>query len=141
MKLVVDTNVLLTFFWQSSVARVVFSDQHIGLCAPEFALEEIKKHESELMKKAKLSPVHFNQMRKEMAMLVEFIPLAEYRSFLETARSITPDPDDIDFVALSLKFQCPIWSNDHALANQNHFKVCATKEIIELLAMQRMDDD
>jgi predicted nucleic acid-binding protein len=45
---------------------------------------------------------------------------------------ITPDPKDADFVALALKFEAVLWSNDKALKGIGGIKVVNTKEIISL---------
>jgi len=130
MKLVVDSNVLFTFFWKNSVARELFLCQDIELFSPEFALHEIDKYHDEIMRKAKLSPHEFNKQKHELSVYIEFIPVKEYSSFFKQSSEITPDKDDVDFIALSLKLACPIWSNDHVLKNQKHFKVLTTKEVI-----------
>ena len=54
MKLVVDSNVLFTFFWKGSVFKN-FLDTPIQLFSPEYALEEINKYSLEIMKKTSLS--------------------------------------------------------------------------------------
>ncbi|MBI2136693.1 hypothetical protein HYU06_06500 [Candidatus Woesearchaeota archaeon] len=131
MKLVVDSNVLFTFFWKNSVARELFLKQDLELFAPEFALQEINKYHDEIMRKAKLSPHEFNKQKHELSIYIEFISIEEYSLFFMQASEITPDRDDVDFVALSLMLSCPIWSNDIVLKNQKHFKVLTTKEVIE----------
>ena len=132
MKFVVDSNVLFTFFWKNSAAKELFLNQDLELFAPEFALQEIDKYHDEIMRKAKLSPNEFNKQKHELSIYIEFIPLKEYSSFFRHASEITPDKDDVDFVALSLKLVCPIWSNDLVLKNQKQFKVLTTKEVIEM---------
>ncbi|HLD88876.1 MAG TPA: PIN domain-containing protein [Candidatus Nanoarchaeia archaeon] len=132
MKLVVDSNVVFTFFWKKSVARELFLKQDLELYSPEFALEEISKYSDEIIFKTKTTPEEFNKIKKELLVLVDFIPLKEYADYLQHAAKITPDKDDVDFVALSLKLKCPIWSNDNEIRNQAHFKVLTTKEVIGL---------
>ena len=61
-KLVVNTNVLMTFFWKSSVFRKVVHGQELELLSPEFALEEINKHENEIKKKADINNEEFKKM-------------------------------------------------------------------------------
>ena len=68
--------------------------------------------------------------------IVEFIPLEEYSSFMKEALAI-PDPDDIDFTALALKLDCPLWSNDKELKQQTVVKVFSTSELISLLSETR----
>lgn len=85
------------------------------------------------MKKTGISLEEFKRLRRELAILVEFIPLEEYTSFMKEALAI-PDPDDIDFTALALKLDCPIWSNDKELKQQTVVKVFSTSELIAFLS-------
>lgn len=133
MEFVVDTNVLFTFFWEGSFTRKLLVKQELELFSPEFALEEINSHCDEILKKTGISLEEFKKLRKELAILVEFIPLEEYSSFMDKASAI-PDPDDVDFAALALKLNCPIWSNDKGLKQQSRVKVFSTSELIESLS-------
>jgi len=132
MRLVVDTNILFSLFWKGSFLQKVMVSQELELYSPEYALEEIKKYEKEIMRKTKLSKKEFNERRRGLPILVEFIPLKEYGKFFKQLKEV-PDKDDIDFLALALKLKCPIWSNDKALKKQNKVKVLATKEVLNEL--------
>lgn len=64
MKLVVDTNILFTFFWKDAVAMQLFIFQDLELYAPAFALEEIEKYNLEIKKRANISDKGFKKLRK-----------------------------------------------------------------------------
>lgn len=131
MELVVDTNILYTFFWKKSLARKILMKTNLGLFSPEFALEEINAHESDILKKTGLSKKEFRQLRTDLAIAVEFIPLEEYKKFLKPASDISPDPNDVDFFALALKLSCPIWSNDSLFKKQNKAIVFSTLDLLK----------
>lgn len=132
MRLVVDTNVIFSLFWKRSILPKVMACQDLELYSPEFALEEIKKYEVEIRKKTSLSKREFNSKREELPILIEFVPLKEYRGFFKKLKDV-PDKDDIDFLALALKLDCHIWSQDKALKKQEKVKVLATKEVLREL--------
>jgi len=132
MKLVVDSNVVFTFFWKNAIATDLFVFQDLELYTPQFTLEEIDKYENEIKRKAKMTEKEFHDIKKELQMLITFVPLQNYRPFLEKAIKITPDPNDVDFFALALEKECSIWSNDKELKKQNSVKILTTKEVIEL---------
>ena len=141
MKLVVDSNVLFTFFWKDSVFKN-FVDTPVQLFSPEYALEEINKYSLELMKKTSLSKERFKKLKQELALKVEFISLEEYSPLFHKALTIvskSPKNEyeefvkDIDFFALALMLSYPIWSNDKLLKKQSKVIIFNTKEIIELL--------
>lgn len=130
MELVVDTNVLYTYFWKGSFARRVLMRMGLKLFSPEFALEEINAHESDIAKKTGLSSDEFKLLRKDLAIAVGFIPIEEYREFLSEALSIAPDSNDVDFLALALKLKLPLWSNDALLKKQKSVRVFSTPDLL-----------
>ncbi len=129
MRLVVDTNILFTLFWKGSFLQKVMVSQELELYSPEYALEEIKRYEKEIMQKTRLEKKEFNEIRKGLPILTEFVPLKEYSKFFKELKEV-PDKDDIDFLALALKLKCPVWSNDKALEKQSLVKILTTKEIL-----------
>ncbi len=132
MKLVVDSNILFTFFWKNATATDLFVFQNLDLYSPEFALEEIEKYAPEIIRKAKMTEKEFLDIKKEIQMLITFVPLATYASSLPQSIKISPDKDDVDFFAVALLKDCPIWSNDKRLRQQTKVKIMTTKEIIDL---------
>jgi predicted nucleic acid-binding protein len=104
--------------------------QDIELFAPEFALEEINKYKNDIIKRNKLTIKEFEQIKLDVAIAVKFIPLEEYSQFLKKALKMCPDPNDIDFFALSIKLNLPIWSNDSRLKNQKEIEIISTRELI-----------
>lgn len=134
MKFVVDTNILFTFFWQNSFTKGILIDQDFKFFAPEYALQEINNHKNEIIIKTGISEENLEELRRDLAACVDFIPTEEYKEFLMKANSLIPEyKDDIDFLALALKLNLPIWSNDHHLKKQSEVKVYTTKEFIDLL--------
>jgi len=140
MRLVVDSNVLFTFFWKDSAFRNILN-KSIELFAPEYALEEINEHSSEIIKKTSCSESEFKKLKTDLALKVVFVPLEEYSSDFPRVISMadqlineeyTEFVKDIDFFALAVKISCPIWSNDKLFKKQSKLLVFTTKEIIEL---------
>jgi predicted nucleic acid-binding protein len=131
MKLVVDTNILFSFFWKNSFTRKSLINQDLELISPEYALEEISRHSDEIIRKLKISLKEFEKIRKELAIMVEFIPSKEYSKYLKKALKFSPDKDDIDFFALALKYKISVWSNDKALKRQKVVNVISTEDLVE----------
>ncbi|HJH25486.1 MAG TPA: hypothetical protein C5S37_01660 [Methanophagales archaeon] len=69
-----------------------------------------------------------------MKLFVKVFALSEYRGFLSDAKTIPPDPDDVDFAALALKLDCPLWSNDKELKQQSVVKIFSTSDLISFLS-------
>ena len=143
MKLIVDSNVLFTFLWESSFFKKISVSQKLELISPEYALEEINRYSAQILEKTGISKEEFSKLKKELAIVVEFIPLEEYSSFLKEFRKLVePQPqdrkkellEDADFFALSLKMKCSIWTNDKQFKKQMFFSILSTKDVIDLLS-------
>ena len=130
MELVVDTNILYTYFWERSLARRFLMKMDLELFSPEFALEEINSNESDILKKTGLSKKEFDDARSNLAIAVEFIPLGEYKKFLKPALKFSPDPNDVDFLALAMKLKLPLWSNDSLLKKQIKVRIFSTLDLL-----------
>lgn len=131
MRLVVDTNILFSYFWEYSVTKRILMSQDMELYSPEFALEEINKHKKDIIEKNNLTDEGFETVRFDIAVAVKFVPIEDYSSELNNALSYCPDPDDVDFIALASKMKLPIWSNDSRLKAQKNIEIISTKELLD----------
>ncbi len=142
MKLVVDTNILITFFWKKSTFSQIIENQTLELFSPEYALKEIKENKEEIKRKSKITEKEFNERREELSIKVNFISIEYYSDvFMEVIKTISQlkqhDMEellkDIDFLALAIKLNCPLWSHDKLLAKQDSITIFSTGEIITIL--------
>ena len=141
-QLVVDTNILITFFWENSTFSQILKENKFELFSPEYALTELKKHEEEIIKKANITKNLFDKKREEFLEYIEFISLEMYSGEFKIIQQILKDYrkneeeqliEDIDFLALALKLNCPLWSHDKLLKKQEKIIILTTKDIIELI--------
>jgi len=142
MKLVVDTNVLITFFWKNSTFNKIIHDKNLHLYAPAYALTEINKYAHHIQKKTGLSALRFKKLRNELYEHVQFMPFDEYASYFLTAqemgKGLTKEQyelflDDLDFIACAFAWGCPLWSNDKLLKEKTKIEVLTTAEVVLLL--------
>ena len=142
MKLVVDSNVLFTYFWKDSVVESILAKKNVTLFTPEYALEEIRKYAQEIQEKTRLDRQAFEMKLKGLKESVHFIQLETYKQVLvSTIKSIQNQSaeiaeelfKDIDFLALAIYFNHPLWSNDQLLKQQTKVIILNTKEVITLL--------
>ena len=133
MKFVVDTNILFSFFNEKSKSRELSTLSSFILYSPEFALKELDKHKSEILKRFSLSEIQFSLIFKFLQTVVNFVKKDEYKEFLSKAKKVSPDPDDVDFFALSLKFNCDLWSNDKELKKQSRINIVSTQDLVKKL--------
>ncbi|MFH1316735.1 MAG: PIN domain-containing protein [Candidatus Woesearchaeota archaeon] len=133
MKIVIDSNILFTYFWKDSYLRKILKEKLVVFFIPNYSLYELEKYLPTLRIKAKLSEKEIRTIVEFLKEITFFIPRGSYNDSMKLIKKrITTDPDDIDFIALAYKLKLPLWSNDRELKNQKLIPVLNTKQIIEL---------
>lgn len=134
MKLVADSNVLFaTIIRRGRTLKLLESDK-LELFSPLFALGEIDEHKLEIIKKSGLSDDELVLFIELLRGEIEFVPIEEYIGFFERAMHLSVDPDDVDFFALALRLNCPVWSNDPHFSMQREVRIFSTEGLEEFLS-------
>ena len=137
MKLVVDANVLFAVvIKQGKTTELIFSD-NFELFAPEFIFEELEKHRDMLVAKSRRTSEEFDTFISIMAGRIKIVSADEFSSFMNKAKSVCPDPNDVQYFALALKLDCAIWSNEKLLKKQSKIKVFSTSDLIKELGLKQ----
>jgi len=135
MFVVVDTNILTSFFTKGSKIRDMLLSPSLVPVSPSFALMELGTNRDWVMKRAKLNKSGFAELIRILSSVVRFVPLEEYSDKLSEARKISPDPDDIDFFAVALLLDAIIWSEEKKLKKQDRVEVLNISEMEHLLSL------
>lgn len=130
MELVLDANILFAAIIKDSKTTELLLDPRVKLYLPEFALQEFAKYEKELLQKTNRTKEEFEEILAIIKKIVRIVPKEEFRNKIREAAKICPDRGDIDYFALALKLNIPIWSNDKKLKKQNNVKIYSTEEIM-----------
>lgn len=133
MLLVVDANALFAASIKGGPTGELFFSEKLELVTPEFIFEEFAKHKPELIEKSHRSSEEFEIFFSVLLECVKSVPLEELKEFREKAESVCPDPKDVPYFALALKFGCAIWSNEKKLKEQSEVKVFSTEELLKLI--------
>ena len=135
MKLVVDTNILVSFFRPNPVSMITSNINlfNLNLFSPEYVIEELNKNKKDILKYSKLSSEQFNKKLTELRQIIKIIRKFEYKRFKAQAQKLAPHDKDIPIFALALKLDCPIWSNELEFKNQNKINILSTRDMMELL--------
>lgn len=149
MKLIVDTNVLFSFFKRDSFTRSLILSHSLNLSSPELSLKELSKYSEELLVKSKLTKTELDSVFSELRKSVNFVSIEEYSGLLGKALKLGEKltkkeseefSDDLDFFALSLKENTPIWSNDALFKKIPGIKVFKTSDLVKHLKSSRHMD-
>jgi putative PIN family toxin of toxin-antitoxin system len=135
MRLVLDTNILISALIRESITRKILVTSEIEFLVPEFTFEEINKHKHEILKKSKLKTSQFDLLMATLKENLTIIPKYEIRRIKEAKEIMDNiDPNDTIFIALALStLNDGIWSDDIHFKKQNVVKVWNTEELIRFL--------
>jgi len=61
MRLVVDTNILFSFFWNDSFTKKLLISKKFDLISPEISLKEIQKYSKDIIKRTKTNNSGFKK--------------------------------------------------------------------------------
>lgn len=133
MDFVVDANIVFAaIIRRADTCELLFSSR-LSLYAPEFLIKELEEHKKEILEKSGLSEEDFKQFTTIMTSRIKLFPFEDFQPYIQKAKKTTPDPEDIEYLALALKLNCPIWSNDKQLKKQQAVKVISTTELLNLV--------
>lgn len=136
MRLVIDTNIIISSLISSSTRRYILMNSNIEFIAPEYTFTEILKHIDIIEKKSKLAPEDLGYVMDMLFSRIIIYPKEEYADCYMQAKEIMKDidADDAPFLALAMKTKVDgIWSEDKGFQQQNHVKVYTTKDLLELV--------
>ncbi len=136
--LVVDSNVVISCLLRKGVPyRVFFMNslfRKFELITPEFLWVEVEKHKEVLLKETKLTEEEFEEVLWFLREEIEIIPAIQFLELLPKAKELLPDhTKDALYLALALKFSCPILSGDKRLKKQSVVKIFSPKEFSDKL--------
>jgi predicted nucleic acid-binding protein len=126
MKIIVavDANILLSALLGGKPSIILFDGKY-QFVTTKFTLEEVKKYLPRLEKKIGIP-------KEELLSLLEDLPIKVYdrnfyRNKLKEARKMIYhiDKKDVDILALSLKLDCFLWSQD------KDFEKCGFKKLLK----------
>lgn len=127
--IVVDANIILSALLGGKPSTILF-DSRFQFVTTDFTLNEVKKYLPELEKKLKIS-------ERELTSLLDEFPIKVYsRNFykdkLQEAAGIIGNIDkkDVEILALAMKLETFIWSQDKDFEKSGYLKLLKTYNFI-----------
>ena len=135
MKLVIDTNIIISALIKDSKSREIIMSGKFELVSPDFVLGEIGKYESYICAKSELIKEEFELLMALIFQKITVTPSHEYEAYKEAAEKIMKrDVKDVPYVACYLALKCDgIWTNDADYEGKKEIKTVSTAELSRLL--------
>jgi predicted nucleic acid-binding protein len=135
MQVITDANIIMAMLVRPGKPIDLFFNSRLSLFAPQLLFEELKSNKEEIMEKSRLNEDEFEWLYVILKHNIKIIPEEEFLKYREKADEICPDPKDIVYFALALYLNCPIWSNEKKLKEQNEVIVYATHDLMILFGV------
>ena len=133
MDLVVDANEIFAALIKESKAYELIFDERLHLFSTEFFFTEFEEHSKEIREKTGKTEEELNNLLDVLIKRIALVPMEELLPYLDEAEKISPDPDDVAYIALALKLKCAIWSQDRKLKeNQSKVQVYSTEDLVKM---------
>lgn len=137
MNIVVDANIIFSSLIKEGKTQEIMINLSLSLYAPEFLFEEIEKHKEMILEKTRRSEEQLKAIMSLIKQIITVVPKEKLEDFMGQAKQISPDPDDVAYIALALKLKCQIWSNDKSLKQkQDAVEVYSTDELMKQLNLK-----
>jgi len=101
---------------------------------PEKLLEELEKHKAEIAEKARMKLEDIGLAIKLLAPEFKLFSRPDYSVKISEGLKLAPHPKDVEYFALALTFDFPIWSNEKAFKKQSVVKVFSTSDLLASLS-------
>jgi len=136
IRIVIDTNILISaLIKEDSITSKIIKSGIFEIYYPEDGMLELRKYRDLIISKRKTEwqKKSFDYALNFLLESVTVVPSQLYEDKIRDAYVIMKGVDEKDtpFLALALKLQCPVWSNDKDFRKQNAVEVFTTSHIVE----------
>ena len=111
----------------------MFFKKDLDLFAQELIFDEIIKHADFIIERSGLNQNEFQDALSRIKTKLVIVNESQFKFNHDNAIKICPDQEDIEYFALALYLDLPLWSNDKLLKTQDIVKVYSTEELIKIL--------
>jgi len=135
MKIIIDTNILLSALIKDSVTRKILIEAEWQFFYPQMSFHEVRKHKDLVLDKSGMKNEEYIQVLNQLFQNIELIPEESIYPSLKEANDIIGkiDPDDAVFLAAALGIpNSLIWSDDSDFDKQLKVKILKTKDVVKL---------
>ena len=140
MKVVVDGNRIIAALIKDSTTRDIIFDSFFELITPEFILTEVRKYETEIITKAKITKEEFEILLSLIFENVTIISKDEYEDLINGLQKEIKDFKDLPYLAVSLSINAyGIWSHDPDFLEQKKVKILTNIDMLKLSGKAKKD--
>lgn len=135
--LIVDANILFSFFKKESARRIVLEKllkKGTKINVPYEVFLELSNNKDKIIRYSDISSSEFEILMSLLHKHVNAFSDEQFETFIKESIDLAPHKKDLEYFALSLSLKnCPIWSDETSFKEQSKIKIFSTKELLDLL--------
>ncbi|MCG2718067.1 MAG: PIN domain-containing protein [Nanoarchaeota archaeon] len=140
MELIVDANILFSFFKPESFNRDLIKSLYIKgvrLFIPDFGLDEVLSLKARICDFCGIDESEFEKSFTLLYEIFDAVPKHKFENLIPEARKLLPEhTKDIPYFALALSLNCGIWSNEKRFKKQSNVKIFSTDDLLKILKLR-----
>ena len=107
MKLIIDTNILISSLLKDSTTREILLNESLNFYLPEIVLSEVNKYLPYIIQKSELSEEEIKKLLNTLLENLILVPIDEYENKMDEGMKIIGNIDEKDtqFIALALSIE------------------------------------
>ena len=134
MRIVIDTNRIIASLIKDGPSRKILFSNLFEFLTPDYSLIEIYNHIEEIRKKTNNTIEEIEILVSMIFENIEIISEQNYLSYLDKAKNLIADIDDVPFIAVALLIKADgIWSDDSDFITNSEIKVFRTKDMMDMV--------
>lgn len=136
MKLIVDSNRILSALLKGGSSRKIISSQNIEFYTIDYVLGEVRKYMNYISQKSGLSETEIETLLTFFLENVSIISDEKIKSKMHEAKEIMEDIDIRDSPILACALAIPndgIWTEDKHLKKQNKIKIWSSADLLNYI--------
>jgi len=142
MKLVIDSNILISALIKDSITRTIIMESGWEFYYPDISLREIRKYKDLVLEKSELNGLEFEKLLENLLSYITLVPTEQIMTKLDEAKREMEhvDLDDVVCLGLALSMDSEIWSDDSDFEKQNKIKTWKTEKVVEFYRALDLSD-
>lgn len=131
MKLIIDTNILISALIKDSLTRNLIINKQLDLIVPAYSFGEINKYKNDICKRSGILEKEFYRLINILLRNINVVNEIFYKEHLPESEDIMKHIhiNDAPFLACAISFDASIWSDDKHFKMQNRVKIFTTQDL------------
>ena len=133
MKIVLDTNILISALIKDSITRKIIFESNSEFYYPETSLHELRKHKNLILQKSGMNEKELEELLDKIFSHIKIVSEENIKKHIAEANKLIGEVDinDVVFLATALSVSdSVIWSDDKHFEKQDKVKVLKTKDMV-----------